>query len=176
MSEQITDPFFWNDEEWVFIAAEEVYDLFDPEKYGLNPTDISTDCWKGFIIQFSVKNNCLFFDNLWVNCDDKKYPSINGVKAKYIPYIIENSFFERIFMFLKSKYSKYSEYSGYHFYENISKRLYYSGTIVIGQGFMEEYHERAFTGPHMYERVYELVFENGELKSFSDKSGTYSGF
>ena len=66
MSQQMTDPFIWNDEEWIFLRADDVYALFDPQKYGLNPSPMTTACWKGFIIQFSVEHNELFLDKLYI--------------------------------------------------------------------------------------------------------------
>lgn len=152
MSQQMTDPFIWNDEKWIFLGADDVYSLFDPQKYGLVPSPLTTACWKGFVIQFSVRHNELFLDRLDVHCENNVYPEIAGI----LPIVTDNTRFHR--------------------YENIQQKLDYSGTITIGQKYLERYLGRSFTGPHMYEKVHELVFKNGVLQSYSDTSGKYTGF
>jgi len=156
MTMQARDPFFWEDEEWVFLGAEDVYTLFDPKDYGLEPSAPITSCWKGFIISFALKGKELFLDQLKVYCENGIYPDINGVSAD----------------------SPDPNGIGFHPYRNVALRLHYSGTITIGQGFSRDprYAMRAFTGPHMYERVHELVFEDGVLQKDTDTSGTYTGF
>jgi len=139
MSQQATDPFIWENEEWIFLGAENVYSLFDPQKYGLNLSSGFSACWKGFVIQFAVENNELFLDELDVICKDGNYPEIAGIS----PVIEEDALFQN--------------------YENIHLKLNYSGTITIGQGYLKRYLGRAFTGSHMYEKVYELTFKNGVL-------------
>lgn len=108
MSEQVTDPFIWNDEEWVFLGADNVYSLFDPKKYGLSPDPPSTACWKGFIVQFEVKDGFLFFDRLEVYCEDEIYPETNGIKS------------------VNGK-------DGMREYNKIGLKLRYSGTIIVGK-------------------------------------------
>lgn len=67
MTAQMKDPFIWNQKKWTFIGADDVYSLFDPQKYGLTPTMANTACYKGFIIQFAVIDNSLFLkDYLFV--------------------------------------------------------------------------------------------------------------
>ncbi len=49
MCSQIQDPFVIDDKTYTFISAENVYSLFDPEKYGLALTALHTACWKGIV-------------------------------------------------------------------------------------------------------------------------------
>ena len=154
MSEQIPDPFFWNDEEWVFLEADDVYSLFDPEKFGLSPSMDSTACYKGFVIQFKIIDNVLIFDKLSVYCENNIYPTINGIEAK------------------PSK----EEWTSMKVYENINLKLNYSGTIIIGKNMESRFHGRAFTGPYSYETTFELKFKKGQLVSSKETSGSYFGF
>lgn len=151
MSQQITDPFIGEGENWTFLGADNVYDLFDPEAFGLKPEALHTACWKGFVVTFSVESSELFLKNLLVNTENDVYPDINGVHA---------------------------EESGMslHEYKNLNIKLNYSGTIIVGQEFKEEFIGRAFTGPHSYSKTYELEFEEGILLDSKDISGTYFGF
>ena len=152
MTMQAKDPFLWNGERYDLIRAEEIYHLFDPKDYGLNPSCIITCCYKGFIVGFSVKENCLLLDFIEVHCDEGGYPPINGVEAQY------------------------KDGELFHRYENIALMLDYSGVIVIGRDLGDRYKTRAYIGPHSYNVVYELYFENGVLKEAEETSGSYTGF
>lgn len=152
MSHQTLDPFFFNDEKYDFLRAENIYSLFDPEKYGLVPEEPITSCMKGFLITFSVKENTLFWDNLEVYCENGVYPPINGVQAKGDQ--------DSLFMC----------------YDGINMKMDYSGTIIIGKNMIEKFWGRAFTGPHCYETTFELTFENGQLVECRETSGEYDGY
>ena len=149
---QVKDPFILDNEEWIFIGAEDIYSLFDPENFGLKPESPNTACHKGFIIKFLVKNNQLSLDELSVYCGDNHYPLINNVEP-----LPPNSFRMRV-------------------YKNINLPLHYSGIITIAKDLIDRYTGRAFTGPHCYKTVFELTFENGQLKEKKETSGTYIGF
>ena len=151
MSEQMKDPFIWEGEEWTFVGADHVYDLFDPEGFGLKPKAPHTACWKGFVVTFSIKSGELYLESLRVHTEDDVYPDINGVKAK-------------------------ADGRSFHAYKKLHMKLKYSGTIIVGQEFKEEFHHRAFTGPHSYSKTVELKFEEGILVDSKDTSGTYIGF
>ena len=124
---QAPDPFIWNNEEWTFLGAKNVYTLFDPEEYGLHPEMASTACYKGFIIKFRLDDNQLILDELSVYCGDNPYPAINGIKAV-------------------------ADTLGMHLYKNISLKLSYSGVITIGKNMAKRFVGRAFIGPHAYEK------------------------
>lgn len=151
MSVQEKDPFLWDGKEYIFTAAEDVYSLFDPEKFGLKPESTFTGCWKGFVVYFEVKAKQLYLKHLSVHCEDEHYPAINGVEA--------------------------GEADGlkFHFYKDINLPLSYSGKIIIGDELQDRYEMRCFTGPHSYERTYDLIFEQGVLKSYQESTGKYHG-
>ncbi len=156
MTMQLTDPFIWNDEKWIFLCAEDVYSLFDPKEFDLSPITASTACWKGFVVKFRVDNNHLYLDELYVHCDNDNYPTINGVAP-----ISDESIQCRM---------------GMRLYKNLNILLSYSGIITIGKNLKSMFHGRAFIGPHAYKVTYELTFENGVLLDSKETSGTYSGF
>ena len=151
MSEQVKDPFIWNNKKWDFIGAENVYSLFNPERFGLSPDSHNTACHKGFIIQFKVVDDELILDELLVYCKNNIYPPINDV------FPVEGDMRMKL-------------------YKNINLKLEYSGVIMIGTNMLPEYYGRAFTGAHSYEKVYELSFEEGILLESKDTSGSYMGF
>ena len=151
MSMQYTDPFVWDGKEWVFLAASNVYRLFNPYKFKLEPIMWSTACYKGFIISFRVTDDLLYLDRLLVHCFDDKYPPINNV----LPEKYDGSVME---------------------YKNINLRLSYSGNIIVGSDLSESFKGRAFIGPHAYETTYELKFKKGKFIRTKETSGTYEGF
>lgn len=67
---QRKDPFSLEKDEWVSFGAEDLYSLFAPKCFGLNPTALCTACWKGFVVQFRVERRMLFLDKLQVSCED----------------------------------------------------------------------------------------------------------
>ena len=82
MTQQMTDPFTWNDEEYVFSGADDIYSLFDPEAFRFHPDMISTACYKDFIISFGVRDDRLLIDQLDIYCQDGIYPTIIRAEAK----------------------------------------------------------------------------------------------
>ena len=150
MTAQVTDPFFWKGEEYVFNGAEDVYSLFDPEKYGLHPKAFCTACWKGFIITFGVRDDQLYIDELDIYCEDEKYPAINGVEATDDGWLSSCR------------------------YSNLNIATQYTGTITISQDMKEGAIRGAFTdGPGYYKKNYELVFKNGKLIDYRETTGNY---
>ena len=153
MTAQITDPFFWEGEEYVFSGADDVYSLFDPEKYGLHPSAFCTACWKGFVITFGVRDEQLYIDQLDVFCEDDNYPVINGVEASDDGMI------------------------GTHCYRDLNMASRYTGTITISSGMKKDAIRRAFTdGPGFYKKNYELDFKRGKLVAYRETTGQYSRF
>ena len=148
MTMQMTDPFMFEGKEYIFLGAENVYDLFDPKKYGLFPKAPITSCWKGFILYLAVENKKLLITRLDVNTEDQLYPIINGVSAK------EGSIFNT--------------------YDNLNLELDYTGTIVVGEKKRKPmYRNGSFIGPQYYEVTLDLVFDQGTLVSWRNSSGEY---
>lgn len=140
VSEQITDPFWWQGKEFTFLGASDVDELFLPESYGLEPKAPHTGCWKGFVVQFSVRDGQLFLDTLWVNDKNKRYPRINGKKARFC----------------------WRE-QGFHVYPKLNLKLDYTGSVLVGRERSEDAKDRAFVGAAFYADVWELTFLRGKL-------------
>ncbi|MBR5527569.1 MAG: hypothetical protein IKV97_01100 [Clostridia bacterium] len=152
MCQQRTDPFVWDNKEYVFLHADDVYSLFDPDGYGLVPSEPDTSCYKGFIVHFKLKKSQLYLSKLEVYCEDGNYPLINKVKAH-----------KELF-------------DSFYVYRNLNLPLKYTGNIVIGTELKERYRGRTFTGLHSYEKTYDLHFVNGVLGNYVDSSDKYFGF
>lgn len=146
MSSQITDPFYFESEKFVFLGAENLYSLFDPCAFGLSPTAPHTGCQKGFVVEFRMEARQLYLGGLKVYCSDGRYPTIYGVDP-----VLDDMEMWRY---------------------NFHVKLNYSGNILIGRRLKPEYRGRAFTGPHSYDATFMLTFSDGLLVKFEDTTGT----
>ncbi|GAA0077584.1 hypothetical protein UT300005_19620 [Clostridium sp. CTA-5] len=134
---------------YIFLGAENIYDFFNPAKYGLEPEEIATDCWKGFRCDFSIRNNNIYLDNLKINGKSDEYPDINGVKVGKV------------------------NYEGYHVYKKLNLKLIYSGKVIIGTELKKRFIGRAFLNPGDYKKIIELSFQNGEIIGIKDITDTF---
>lgn len=153
MTMQVSDYFKWRNKDYKFIGADNIYQLFDPAKFGFEPKEVDTSCWKGFVIYFRVNNvDEIILDRLDIHDKNNNYPQLNGVNG------IEDGF-------------------GYHVYKNINLPLNnYSGKIIIGDRLQRRFIGRAFLEAHSYEKTYELEIKNGKIIEYKDTSGMYKGF
>ncbi len=151
MTVQQTDPFWFEGKKYVFLGADDIYALFDPERYGLEPEYIATNCWKGFILYLAVEGRKLFLKKLEVNTKEQVYPVINGVSAV-------------------------TGDSGYHIYEDLDLPLEYTGTVVVGEEERKPmYRFGSFIGPQYNKVTLDLIFDKGYLVSWNNSSGKYRG-
>ena len=82
MTMQIPDTLIWKKKEYKFLGADNIYQLFNPEKFGFNPEFINTACWKGFLICLIVnEKDELILDRLEIHDSNDNYPQINGVES-----------------------------------------------------------------------------------------------
>lgn len=153
MTMQVPDSFIWKKKEYKFVGADDIYELFDPAKFGFDPEEVDTACWKGFVIYFIVnENDELILNRLDIHDSNDNYPPINGVEG-------------------------YEDRYGYHIYKHINLPLNnYSGTIIIADDLKKRFIGRAFIGPHSYNKTYELEIKNGKVIGYKETSGTYEGF
>lgn len=151
MSIQMRDPFYWNGEEYDLLMAEDIHSLFHPATYGIELSYDFSGCWKGFVIQLSVRENRLVWDSLELVAGEKAAPPIFGI----VPVCPDKLFYK---------------------YKDIDKVMDYTGTITIGRGLLPRFINRSFVGPHSYASVFQLVFEKGKLVRTKDISGTCVGF
>lgn len=153
MTMQVSDSVIWKKKEYKFVRADNIYQLFNPKKFGFNPEYVDTACWKGFVIYFIVnEKDELILDRLDIHDRNNNYPSINGVDG-------------------------YDDGYGYHIYKEINLPLKdYCGVIIIADNLKERFRGRAFIGPHSYNKTYQLEIKDGKVIGYKNTSGTYEGF
>ena len=153
MTAQIGDSFKLDDSNYTMVAISEALN-FDPGKYGIVPESICTACWRGFWCVYNINDKGIFLDNLYVNSQDDYYPEIEGVKA-----ITEKEGDGR------------QSFLGHHLYKGLNIKIDYSGKILVGKDFLPQYYiHMGFQRAWAFEKLIELVFENGTLVEKNDQS------
>ena len=144
MTAQISDKIMYKNDEYSIVALENKLP-FNPEDHGFNPVMIHTACYRGYYCQYALKDKQFVLDNLTINQEDE-LPVWRGVEPEE-----------------KSR-------DGW-VYENINLPIAYSGGIVMGREFIDEFYvHMGFQRAHCYERVLELELAEGNLVDLTDHS------
>ena len=86
MTAQVADKYYYNGEEYSFVANQPNLD-FSPKLFNLTPANISTACWRGFWCTYDISDNGFFLDELYIHTENDDYPDILNVKVSDIEYI-----------------------------------------------------------------------------------------
>ena len=164
MTAQIEDKFHYKSREYhlVGISGER---LFKPSQFDLEPEMATTACYRGYQAFFTISENCLVLDDLYVKLYKgepperghrreeyvfKKGPEINGIS----PTKPEDSS---------------CDFNNY--YQNLNYELDYTGGLLIADKFIQDLYEHlGFQPPWKYKKVIELTFEKGILQKELDQS------
>lgn len=150
MTAQISDCYKIGDKDYSLIALNNKL-KFNPRAYGLDPVGYTTACYRGFYCMYKVSENKLILDELNVYCGDGfNYPEVNGVLPK------------------KEEGECFSEFRTY---PNLNLKIDYTGSIVVGTGFLGKYYiHMGYQRAWAYKTVYELQFDKGNLVKKVDHS------
>jgi hypothetical protein len=141
MTAQISDKFKYKGEEYSLVAMSIPID-FSPEKYGITPAMESTACRRGYWCEYEISGDGIILKNLNVYSENGKYPEINGVKS------VKDGGKFHIF--------------GMHTYKNINLPIKYSGKILLGAEFIQDYYiHMGYQQAWSYKKLIELDFEEG---------------
>ena len=162
MTAQITDGFYYNNEEWTLIATSKKFG-FDPKKHGLEPVSPSTACWDGYYCDYSIDDSlklknlfiCLGWPGFPFQYDETKegpeYPELLGKQVS----IVEDDGY----------------YHNFDHYYALDYPMNFSGKILLGKNFMSGYYiHMGYQQAWAYENVKEFVFKNGKLVEINDYS------
>ncbi|MBD3190400.1 MAG: hypothetical protein GF308_07135 [Candidatus Heimdallarchaeota archaeon] len=138
MTAQQPDLFIYKGKEYSLIGVDG-RELFDPADYNIQPTMVSTACYRGYVCTYSISEDYLVLKNLQIRTDKPR--EINKKKPE------------------KGK-------TGFsHEYSNLDLKIDFTGSLLIGKGFIQEmYVHMGFQRPISFETVRELYFEKGQLK------------
>ena len=153
MTAQISDSFIFNGEDFSLTGFTDKIPFY-PGDYAITPKGVSSACWRGFYRIFSIVNNELVLKKFNVNDanieNNISGPKINGVKPN-----------------LNTKGRSFFNKS----YENIDLKIAYTGSILIGKGFIRDlYVHMGFHPAWKFKKVFELTFDKGNLIETIDLS------
>lgn len=167
MTAQISDKYKYQKKEYTIVALSSAIH-FDPKNWGLEPHTSSTACYRGYWCEYAVEDEELLLKNLYLFNIDDKYPSFNGVEVsppefkEYEGYMGNGK---------KRKKVIRPAHFGHRVYKNVNLSIPYTGKILLGDGFMREYYiHMGFQQAWAYEKLIELVFEEGVLLECNDLS------
>ncbi|MDO5293417.1 MAG: hypothetical protein Q4F05_11780 [bacterium] len=153
MTAQQPDSYFYQSEKYSYIASKgkHISATFHPGDYGITPASICTNCYAGYFCEFQVLHGKLLLQTLQINSKENKYPAINGV----LPLLPNDA----------------PGYQGYHVYENLTLPMDYTGSLILGKGFLNKYYiHTGFQHAWSYKNVIELIFKDGQLVEQHDYS------
>jgi hypothetical protein len=157
MTAQFPDTFLLNDREFSIVGVRGG-ELFDPQSIGVKPVPTCSACWRGYVCQYSIKDNKLILDTLRISLgyhEGNKFlpqrgPQINGVQL-----IIPN---EKHMLFD-------------NLYERLDLNVQFTGGVLLGDGFIRElYVHMGFHPAWKYNTVFGLIFDNGTVVEIRDVS------
>lgn len=134
---------------------------FNLEKYGIKTVDMC-DGSSDFVV-YKIENGCLFLkDYYFLMLPESECPEINGVHATQLKRIILDG--NRIVKIISLVDKKDTSMFNFAYY-NINLKIDYTGHLFIKKNYVttEVTSVRKFSAIWEYEKVLELVFENGTL-------------
>ena len=167
MTAQIGDIYKYRNQEYTIVAFSSPI-WFDPQNFGLEPNMSSTACWRGYWCEYVIGDGVLLLQNLYLYNADNKYPPFYGVEVS--PQEFENY---EYYTLNDGKIRKdiRPAHFGHRVYRDVNMLIPYTGKILLGNGFMNEYYiHMGFQQGWAYENLIELSFEKGVLSECNDLS------
>ena len=153
MTAQIPDTYHYKGKKYSIIAMSAPID-FDPVEYGFFPISPHTACWRGYVCEYEITDDELYLRRLSIWCGNHGYPEFDGI----LP--VEDT----------------KNFGHFMVYENLHHHMDYTGSIVVGSGFLKQYYiHMGFQRAWAYKNVFELKFEHGRVKEKIDHSEYVKG-
>ena len=162
MTAQISDCYKYKGKKYDLVAISESIG-FKPSNYGLHPQGIMTSCWRGYWCDYEIKNKALKLKVLHIHTEDEKYPDFNGVQVTPVKFH-KSEVFKRVDGELVRTEEEVEDGNGHRMYEKLDLPIRYSGRILLGNKFLNEYYiHMGSQQPYAYKELLELVFKEGKL-------------
>jgi hypothetical protein len=129
--------------------------LLEPKSLGLEPVSFLSTCWRGFYAEYAIQDLRLVLVNLYVNLltanrEEVVGPIIEGVKPER-PGSSGKAFNNQ--------------------YHRINKTIDFSGGVLVAREYRpQEFDHVGFDAVWNYEKVCELIFDDGVLVAEFDRS------
>jgi hypothetical protein len=128
--------------------------LFDPASYGIEPQTLSTACWRGFHVDYEVRDSMLLMTSLTIGLTPKDRLVASRGELPFAPgFVPANDRF------------------GQPTIEGLSLAIPYTGGLLLADGFLRDlYVHMGFHPAWKYTDVRELIFEQGQVTEDHDRS------
>lgn len=157
MTAQIDDCFLYDAQSYSVSGISDGQ-LFDPAVLDLKPVGTCSACWRGYFVEYGLVDRHLAVVNLHANLYEEEAEEYRRLQGPAINGIVPTT--------SKEEYDWFNNH-----YEKINFHLEYSGGLLLADGFIDElYVHMGFHPAWKYEKVRELVFENGILVGDYDRS------
>lgn len=149
MTAQIQDVFHYRNQPYALAGISEG-ELFDVASLGVAPVPSCSACWRGYQAEYALRDGRLVLASLHLSLEGCG-PTLHGVKPSRV------------------KAERYDFFNNH--YEGLDLPIAYSGGVLLADGFLRAlYVHMGFHPAWKYERVIELVFDEGRLTGEHDRS------
>lgn len=135
--------------------------LFDLRRYGMEPVAPSTCFWRGYFAAYEVKDGLLLLQTLLISLTDPWGLGIPHQTMQKQALAIEG---RQPRLLLNESMFEYA-------YESMELPIVFSGSLLLGDGFIKQLSVHAgFHPAWKYRTVHELGFREGKLLQAIDRS------
>lgn len=162
--------------------------LFNPGDYGLHPTIMGSVCHRGFYCEYQVQANGLVLTRAVINTKDEVYPPILGVEAVYesrhiiteteakaMPLLDDRIVYSRKVDVGSDERKWVVHYLG-GIYANLNVSVPFTGGMLLGAVKRNDWLQMGFSAPECFERLIELMLENGQVIAMHDHSARVAAY
>jgi hypothetical protein len=154
MTAQINDTVFHRKIEFS-VAGKDGSGLFDPRSHGISPAGVSSACWRGYHLAYSVRNDQLLLGKVFLSLCTADALRASAGKGP------------ELFGKLPKKHNSLWQEWIY----DLQQPIPFSGGLLLGDSFIRElYVHMGFHPAWKYRNVRELLFEDGRLTDEFDRS------
>jgi hypothetical protein len=166
MTGQVHDSFIYEGETYSLVGIDG-NDLFIPRYYDLIPFSCCTACWRGYKSTYEVSDSKLYLHELDICLEGDLSPEVAAELAQL--YGGELPKREQPLLNGVAPIETCTIFS--HKYENVKLPISFTGELLIASGFIKDFYiHMGFQPPSAFEKVFQLIFEEGNLQSVKNIS------
>lgn len=144
MTKQFPDTILYSGEEYELLG-DSSRSLPMLNQFGIEPTMMSTGCYRGYVAEYTISGENLYLSSLTVQDAKNNYPVISGVRPTVDRF-------------------------GQPIYVGLHELMSITGSITIGKGKPENWPYPDIRSVHDFNHVLKLTLRDGTLQSVTDIS------
>jgi len=151
--------------------------LFDPSEHGVKVRMIDTSCWRGYYCRYDVSDGFLRLKQVYVGLNDDDRIRVESGQGPLLFGRTPSRYIVHGHSWSEEDGDQYSWESNDFRYDQLHELIPFSGGLLLGDGFMwEMYVHMGFHPAYKFREVHELIFEDGQVVSATDRSKEIAGF